>query len=78
MIEKKLSKRDVQFSRTAIKAAPDVIHRTSPETGQPMEHIGDNAYRDPKTGEVYRAQGSVSNQSKQDTLYAPMAYPLSA
>lgn len=39
-----------------------------------MEHIGDNTYRDVDTGIVYKAEGSVSQQTKQDQLF----YPLSA
>lgn len=74
MIEKRLSKRDISFTRSALKSSPDVIHRTSPETGKLMEHIGDNMYRDVDTGSVYKGKGSVSNQSKQDQTL----YPLSA
>lgn len=74
MIQKKLSKRDSSFLRTALKCSPDVIHRTSPETGQLMEHMGDNIYKDPTTGKIYKPLGSVSEQSKQDQIL----YPLSA
>lgn len=74
MLGKKLSKRDVHFSRVALKQSPDVIHRTSPVTGKLMEHIGDNTYRDVDTQEIYKAEGSVAAQSKQDQIL----YPLSA
>lgn len=66
-----LSKR---LRRTAKKGTPDVLHRISPETGKLMQHIGDNTYRDADTGKVYKAQGSVAEQTKQDQLL----YPLSA
>lgn len=72
MIEKTLSKRNI--FRTALKGTPDVIHRISPATGKLMEHIGDNVYRDQDTGKVYKAEGSVAGQSKQDQIL----YPLSA
>ena len=73
MIEKALSKRSM-FFKTALKGSPDVIHRISPETGQLMEHLGDNIYRDQKTGKVYKPVASVSGQTKQDQIL----YPLSA
>lgn len=70
----RLSKREIGLFRTALKCSPDIVHRTSPETGQLMEHLGDNVYKDTKTGKIYKPIGSVSEQTKQDQLF----YPLSA
>lgn len=60
--------------KQAAKGCPDIINRISPSTGKLMEHIGDNTYRDVDTGKVYRAESSVSGQTKQDQIL----YPLSA